>query len=219
LVHSFPEFLPIALAAFSDKEFDAAMDLDRFLKSLGEDPDRVCTLDQVHGSRVVVAREPVQKMEADALVTNTKRLVLTVRTADCASVFFLDQKNRAVGICHAGWRGTKERIVQKTIVSLWENFHARAQDLTTAIGPVICANCYEVGAEFEAYFPVGLIWKAGKFFFDLKQEIKRQLVEMGVLINSIADAGVCTACSTDLYFSARREGQGTGRLISAIILK
>lgn len=223
-IYLFPDLIPDAVATFSGREFDAAQNLTSFLHSIGIEPDQFSTVKQVHGNRVILAEGPgpaeeAQAPEADALVTGKKGLGLVIRTADCLPVFFVDKEAPAVGICHAGWRGAKEGIVLQTVRMLGENFGSVPASLEVALGPAIRKTCYEVGREFLDHFPGFIEQVDGKYFFDLAGMVKNQLREAGIPEGSIHDSGLCTACETDRFFSVRREGQDTGRLISAIVLR
>lgn len=218
-IYLFPEFAPEAKAAFSGREFEASKDLALFLGCLGVKPERSCTLNQVHGDQIVVVSEPVKEIEGDGLVTKEPNLALVVRTADCAPVFFYDSRCGAVGICHAGWRGAKKGIIFRMIDSLKREFDSDPSFLRAGIGPAICDHCYEVGEEFEEYFPGWVKHESEGFFFDLVGTIRKQLTLAGVEEESISDSNLCTACSMNRFFSARREGESTGRFLSAILLK
>lgn len=193
-----------------------------FLAVLGHSPVRYSALKQVHGERVLEARpasDPWGEGEGDGLVTDEKNLALTIRTADCAPIFFSDPASGAVGICHAGWRGARCGIVFKLVEKMRRQFKSQPENLTAALGPVICRSCYEVGEEFEGYFPREVLRFHGKPHLDLKAVLLRQLDEAGLTSDRIFDSNFCTACSTDQFFSARREGKETGRIISAIMVK
>ncbi len=219
----FPDFQPDALFCFSSREFDASKNLPLFLDTIGVARDRHFTLEQVHGNRVFVPRPghvgTGTRPEADSLVTDERGLALVIRTADCVPVFFLDREKPAIGLCHAGWRGAQKKIVSKTIEVLRGEFHSRPESLKVALGPSICQNCYEVGEEFEPLFP-GFVERRGRqFFFNLRGALKRELEEAGVQAGSIRESEFCTSCLVDQFFSARKEGMETGRLISAAVLK
>jgi YfiH family protein len=98
-------------------------------------------------------------MTGDGLITRTPGIVLGILTADCLPVLLVDPKRRAVGIFHAGWRGTVKRIVEKGVGEMRRNFGSRSAELKAAIGPGIRACCYEVGPEvreqFESQFTYG----------------------------------------------------------------
>lgn len=219
-IYLFPEFLPGALCCFSTREFDASEDIPRFLKAIGIREDRFFTIDQVHGDVVLLASSPSSELPAaDGIVTSEKDLALIIRTADCLPVFFYDPETPAIGLCHAGWRGAQKGIVFETLESLKSHFGTDPASLQVAIGPAICEGCYEVGEEFENYFPAFVRREGSRFFFNLAEAVKRQLVEGGVPPASIRDSSFCTACSVDQFFSARKEGVETGRLISVAVLK
>ncbi len=217
----FPNFGPSALAVFSSREFDAAKDLPFFLKSLGVDSHPFSTLQQVHGNKIVVvsSKEKTNISEADAIVTGERNLPILIRTADCLPVFFLDSTRSAIGLAHAGWRGVQKKIIQKTMDTLRSHFGSRPENIQVALGPAIRECCYEVGDEFSDYFPDFVRKKKGKNHFDLIAAAVHQLEDAGIPISVVTDSGICTACSTDRFFSARREGQNTGRLLSALMLR
>jgi YfiH family protein len=95
----------------------------------------------------------------DGLVTDTPGLVISVQTADCLPVLLADPRRRAVGVFHAGWRGTVRRIVEKGVGEMRKEFGTDPRNLLAAIGPAIQQCCYEVGEEvrtkFEAQFAYG----------------------------------------------------------------
>ena len=228
-----------SVAAFSDKASDMgfrsivprAMRKNRrlFLNSLGIAHKEVALPQQVHGSRAVSvtqrhkgrgARDYATAIKrADALVTQTTNVPLAVLTADCLPVFLCDTKTNAIGIVHAGWRGTRQKILQKTIALLKENYGVRPRDLLVAFGPAIRRCCYEVGPEFSRYFPGRLSMRNNKIFFDLIKENRRQALSLGVLKAHIIDCGICTSCDNDRFFSFRKEGEGCGRTMSVVMKK
>lgn len=221
-VFTFQEFSPHAIAGFSSRIFDADRDISLFLDSLGADPRRCASIKQVHGNRVLVAQDrarPTLADEGDALVTREKRLALVIRTADCAPVFLFDPEERAVGICHVGWRGARQGIVRQTVETMAGEFRSRPAALRAAMGPAIRESCYEVGPEFDDYFPGFVKQKRDKRFFDLVGFVKKELTNLGIPARRIYDPNHCTACARDQFFSARREGTETGRILSAILLR
>ena len=121
-------------------------------------PDgRLVTLRQIHSDLIhCVSRVPQEPLSGDGLITSTPGILLGVLTADCLPVILIDPKNRAVGVFHAGWRGTVKRIVEKGVGEMHRWFGTRPRDLMAAIGPGIRGCCYEVGPElcdaFESQF-------------------------------------------------------------------
>ena len=222
-VYSFPDFLPPAHFYFSTREFDAAKDLPFFLHTVGADRERYSTVEQVHGNRVLVMKKGetswVPIPEADGLITDEKGEALVIRTADCVPVFILDPDRPAIGLVHAGWRGAQKKILSEAIDLLQHEYKSRPSNLRVAMGPSICRKCYEVGDEFRDYFPTFVQKRAARNFFNLQEALKHELSQKGVPPGSIVESGFCTACSVDQFFSARKEGTQTGRLISAAVLK
>jgi polyphenol oxidase len=111
------------------------------------------TLRQIHSDIVhCVDSVPSQPLFGDGLLTATPGLWLAIQTADCFPVMLVDVKIRAVGVFHAGWRGTSKRIVEKGVGEMFRHFGSRPRDLRAAIGPGIQSCCYEVGEEVRANF-------------------------------------------------------------------
>jgi YfiH family protein len=118
------------------------------------------TLRQIHSDLihcVAEVREP--RLAGDGLITRTPGLLLAILTADCLPVILVDTKRRAVGVFHAGWRGTVKRIMEKGVGEMRRWFGTRPRDLRAAIGPGVHGCCYTVGPEvrtqFESQFEYG----------------------------------------------------------------
>ena len=196
--------------------------------ALGIAPAQVVCGRQVHGSRVAVvtAADGGQALPAtDALVSDTPGLALLLRYADCVPVFFAAPRGGAVGLAHAGWRGTVARIAAVTALSLAEAFGCRPQEIVAGIGPCIGPCCYQVGpevlAQVRAAFGEGapaLISRQqadGAAHLDLWEANVHQLREVGV--EQIEVAGLCTRCRRDLFYSHRGDGGRTGRFAAVIV--
>jgi YfiH family protein len=172
------------------------------------------------------ARDGNHKM--DALVSNVSGILLGAKTADCVPVLLGDLKTGAFAAVHAGWRGTVNSIVFKTIAEMIERFGTNPQDLIAAIGPAASGRNYEVGTDVIELFKQNFPETAAKYFtptrenhalVDLFKANQEQLISSGVEPNNIYIAPFCTIERTDLFFSYRQEKkvQGkTGRLLSVI---
>ena len=124
----------------------------------GSPPGSLVTLRQVHSDIIhCITSFSGEALSGDGLLTATPGLLLAVQTADCLPVILVDPRNRAVGVFHAGWRGTLKRIIEKGVGEMQRWFSSRPPDLKAAIGPGIRGCCYEVGEEvrekFESQFP------------------------------------------------------------------
>jgi polyphenol oxidase len=126
------------------------------------------TLRQIHSDVIHrVDGFPAESLSGDGLITNTPGILLGIHAADCLPVILVDTKRRAIGVFHAGWRGTAQRIVEKGIGEMFRCFGTRPRDLKAAIGPGIQACCYEVGEEVRTKFESQFSYAA-----DLFREVK-----------------------------------------------
>jgi polyphenol oxidase len=122
------------------------------------------TLRQIHSDIIhPINSRPRETLTGDGLLTATPGLLLAVQTADCLPVILVDPKTRAVGIFHAGWRGTLNRIVEKGVGEMKRYFGSRPHDLKAAIGPGIHACCYQVGEEVREKFESQFSYAASLF--------------------------------------------------------
>ncbi len=191
----------------------------RALGALGLEPGKVVSPHQVHGARVgVVGRAHLGTVQpaTDALVTAVTAVPLLMRFGDCAPVLFFDPVRRVVGIAHAGWRGVVAGAVGATVRTMTERLGCDPADLWAGIGPTIGSCCYEVGpkvvAAVEAACPPGAEVVRdvnGRTHLNLPAAVQVQLRAAGV--EQIEDAGLCTACRVDEFFSHRAEHGRTGR--------
>jgi YfiH family protein len=163
----------------------------------------------------------------DALVSNTPRILLSVKTADCVPILIGDSNTGAFAAVHAGWRGTSTSIVLRAIENLIEQYGTRPTNLRAAIGPAANVCCYEVGSEvidlFKERFPPSehllTPTREGHARIDLHQANRDQLIAAGVSSDRIHSAPLCTMDRNDLFFSYRHEKKlkgRVGRLMSVI---
>ncbi|MEL7610331.1 MAG: peptidoglycan editing factor PgeF [Bacillota bacterium] len=161
----------------------------------------------------------------DAIVTDDPRVTLVTSHADCTGLFFFDPVRRAIGLAHAGWRGTLGRIGGRTVDMLRSSFGSDPKDVIAAVGPCICRNCYEVdgalGKRFLEEFPGAPIADAvadGKFMLDLEMACAVQLLDAGLKPENITLMNACTFELSDLLFSHRRDHGQTGAMAAYIKL-
>ncbi len=130
----------------------------------GRHPWPLVTLRQIHSDLIhAIAAVPDQPLHGDGLITDAPGLLLAIQTADCLPVMVVDRKKRAVGVFHAGWRGTVKRIVEKGIGEMHRYFGSRPGDLEAAIGPGVHNCCYTVGEEVRENFESQFEYAAGLF--------------------------------------------------------
>ncbi len=179
------------------------------------------TLRQVHSDRVLLANGlKDREQEGDALISDRVGQSIGVRTADCVPLLLLDAKHRGVAAVHAGWRGSAENIVRRSLDCMTQEFRTQPQDVYAAMGPCIRSCCYEVGKEvadkFSALFPEWAEEERGRRCVDLAEANRRQLESAGVSPDHIFDSGLCTTCDSTQFFSYRREPENPGRMLTAI---
>ena len=127
------------------------------------------TLRQIHSDIIHrVDSTPAEPLAGDGMITATPGLLLATQTADCLPVILVDAKRHAIGVFHAGWRGTVQRIVEKGVGEMHRNFGTRPRDLKAMIGPSIQGCCYEVGEEVRTKFESQFSY-AAKLFHEVKE--------------------------------------------------
>jgi len=127
------------------------------------------TLGQIHSDIIrYIDSPPESQLVGDGLITDVPGVLLAIQTADCLPIILADTKRHAVGVFHAGWRGTVKRIVEKGVGEMRLHFGTRARDLKAAIGPGIQGCCYEVGEEVRAQFESQFAY-AAKLFREVEE--------------------------------------------------
>ncbi|MDE0331022.1 MAG: peptidoglycan editing factor PgeF [Nitrospinae bacterium] len=198
----------------------------RFFEAADFPAGRLVEVKQVHGCEVRIADRisPGERACGDALITNASGLGLAVQTADCIPVLIADVRQTAAAAVHAGRKGVAGGVLPATIERMREEYGCDPKDMRAALGPAISGDCYEVGEECLPPFrerhrnwrdfatPLG----QGKWLLDLPQAARFQLASAGVPESRIGAPGPCTFSESSRFFSYRRDGPPTGRLLSAI---
>ncbi len=166
--------------------------------------------------------------DVDGLITNIPGVTLVTFFADCVPLYFLDTKNRAIGLSHSGWRGTVNRMGQETLHRMRDAFGTDPKDVIACIGPSICQDCYEVGPEVidqfrhafaECHHKILFYEKPnGKYQLNLWEANRIVLSEAGIPIEQISITDICTYCNPDLLFSHRRCADKRGNLCAFLCL-
>ncbi len=198
----------------------------RYAEAIGVDPCQFTTCAQVHGSKVTVVTEKLvgsgasslvdTVADTDALITNLPLVPLLLFFADCIPILVADPVRKAIGLVHAGRKGTLAGIAVQTVRSMTEAFGSCPEDLVAAVGPSICSSCYEVGEDIKREVPAYASFfrasTSGKYFLDLWGINRELLIRAGVRLQNIFLPGVCTYENPELFFSYRREHEKTGRM-------
>ena len=174
---------------------------------------------QVHGSLTRVHGDAHAGLkivgEGDGHVTRIPGVLLTITIADCVPVFIADPVQRAVGLLHAGWRGTAAGVVESGIAAVGEAFGSKPADMAVHLGPAICGECYEVGP--EVFRALGERTPAAPWPIDLRHVIKRRATASGVRRERVTVSRECTLCGDGRYFSHRRGDAGRQRAYIGIV--
>lgn len=201
----------------------------RLTEAVGFHLEDWVSAEQVHGGKVAtVALQDRGRgskdmsdaiADADALITQEPGVLLAAFFADCVPLLFYDPEHEAVGLAHAGWKGTVHNIAKNTIEAMRRQFNTDPRRLHAAIAPSIGPCCYEVDepviqqirkvtADEASYEYTG----QEKFRLDLKQLNRHLMIEAGVLPIHIECSSWCTGCHTELFYSYRKENGQTGRM-------
>lgn len=166
--------------------------------------------------------------DVDGLITDEPGIILATFYADCVPLFFVDTKQRAIGLSHSGWRGTVGRMGEVTLAAMRREFGTKPEHVLAAIGPSICQDCYEVSAdvaeafrrEFAGHEQEILIDKGnGKYQLDLWKSNSIVLREAGIKEEHLAVTDICTCCNPDLLFSHRASHGKRGNLGAFMMLR
>jgi polyphenol oxidase len=191
----------------------------RFFSSLGIALESVAKSHQIHGVEILNVVKPGRYEGYDALISNTKNVQLAVTIADCTPILIFDPVQHAVAAIHAGWRGTVQGIVTRTLQSMKQYFGTNPAHCLAYVGTCIDACSFEVGEEVAEHFnETHKHWNTekGRFFIDLKNANRSQLLEAGVPASQIETSAYSTVLDNRDYFSYRFEKGVTGRLLATI---
>jgi len=202
----------------SDEKASVLENRRRFFNLLHIKETQLVFPEQVHGDRVAIVRQPGTIPACDGLITDQKDLFLTIQTADCFPVFLFEPKRQVAAIVHSGWRGTAKNITGKTINLIKEKLDGRAQNLIASIGPGVQQSCYQVDRPVAAAFKAQFLRADGTehFLLDVQGAILAQLKAAGVPERQIQCDRTCTHCAAPLYYSYRRDGLNSGRMMGVI---
>ena len=191
-------------------------------------PDQLVFPRQTHTNCVAeISDIPASEIkETDALITNKPGICLCVQTADCVPILLFDPINNVIAAVHAGWRGTVKKIAEIAVQKMVHKYNSLPENIVVAIGPSICPEIYEVDnevvEEVKKSIPNAEILlhknSSGKFHVNLWEANRQVLLENGLHENNIEILGECSFTRDDKYFSARKEGIDTGRMVSGIMI-
>lgn len=196
------------------------------LNALNSTPEKTVCTKQVHEADVLLVDERFtgrgilkkHDYEADALITQERDLTLAGFYADCPVALFYDKRKQAIGVAHAGWRGTAKRILSKTIKTMEEKFSSDPEDIIVAIGPSIGSCCFETDRDvpdalissYGACISSFVEKKQNKYHINLREINAVDLLQASVLPQHITLATDCTSCENELFWSHRKTNGNRG---------
>jgi YfiH family protein len=232
---SLPPYNSLNLGSSSgDNLADVERNRHHFLSTIGCQNTPVQTLKQVHSTDIILIGTdhsvPDTPMPGDALVTDRCNLLVGIFTADCYPILLADYQRKVIAAVHAGWRGAAGGIISRAIDAMKNGWGCQPASLIALIGAGIGPCCYQVGQEVYRSFtdeqPEGRDWfrpdrcpnpRLGPTWrLDLLAAITAQLRQSGLAEGDIHALDECTSCHPELYFSYRRDGAATGRMLSVI---
>lgn len=187
--------------------------------TLGIDAKHIALGNQVHGTHVAEVSEAGLQDKTDGLITNQKGLGLAILVADCAAILLHDPQIGFVGALHAGWRGAVGGILPRAL-SIFKEKGSDLSQLRAFISPCISSAQFEVGEEVASQFPEHVVIRGvyEKPHVDLKAFLACQFQDAGVDLQQVEVHDGCTFEDAQSYYSYRREGNKSGRMMAFIQL-
>ena len=208
--------------ATNDLPEHVAENNQRFFSEIGVKLADTAKSHQVHGAEILNVRQPGRYEGYDAMITDIPGIQLAVTIADCTPILIYDPVRKAAAAIHAGWRGTVQNIVSKTVLAMNEKFKTNPKDCFAYVGTCIDECSFEVGEEVASHFASShkrLDETKGKYFIDLKNANKEQLLLAGLKPEYIELSRFSTVLNNEDYFSYRFENGTTGRMLATIGFK
>lgn len=172
--------------------------------------------------------KPKDMQSVDALMTDERGITLVTYYADCTPIYFVDIKNKAIALAHAGWRGTAGRIAEKVVNAMKDSYGTDPSELICAIGPAISKCCYEVDESCCQHFKAmddlnteAFIFTkdGGKYMLDLLEVNRQILIKSGVRNENITISDLCTCCNSELLWSHRATKGKRGGMAAFMCLR
>jgi len=217
--HKPPYYFNLSFSVDDNKE-KVLNNRELFFSSIGLSIDSAVFQKQVHGDAITYARTPGNIGESDAMITDKMNVALSISTADCTAVFFYDLKRKIIAAVHSGWRGTQQKITEKTVAKLKSEFGCDPADLFVYLAPSISRVNYEIGPEVAEFFEAEYLDKKGdKFLLDVAAANYDMLINEGIPSSQVQRSELCSFEYNELLHSYRRDGKLSGRALGVIAMK
>ena len=186
---------------------------DTIINKLSIDKANIAIPCQVHSNNVQFVRSCGIFENTDGLITDCNDIILCLQTADCLPIFLFDKLNHSKGLVHSGWRGTKDKIIQRALDIMFKR-GSIASNIVVVIGAAIQKCCYQIGDELIPFFDKSCIYsKNNKKYLSLQEQILIDLSKLNIPFDNIYIDGKCTFTDTNLS-SYRRDKDKAGRMLS-----
>jgi YfiH family protein len=203
-----------------DDPANTAENISRFQTFLHVERSDIALMEQVHGVHVAVVDRGGRYPATDGLISGRTNVLLTVSVADCIPLLLYDPVQRVIGAIHCGWRPIVGSIAGRAVKIFTRTFGSKPADILAVMGPSAGSCCYEIGDDVsEILNPSSVIERGGGQYADLRAELCTRLTGAGVTRSNIEIFSDCTICGEDLYFSYRRDGMNSGRMMGYIMMK
>ena len=180
---------------------------------LGFLPENSFWQNQVHGTESkILPDESTTERKTDAMITLERGVLLCASVADCCGIVLYSNSDEAVAVVHSGWRGTQKNIVENVVIRLNKEYNVLPQSLSAWLSPCASGESYVVRSDVKEYFP-SYCREVGEdqYLFDNTRAIRDQLLNCGILNESISYSKECTIANYE-YHSHRRDGSHAGRM-------
>ena len=199
-----------------DKSLES-LTLEKFRKhiidKLSIDINYIAIPNQIHSNKIKWVNSNGCFNNTDGLITKNKKIILSLRTADCIPIFLYDQKYNIKGLVHSGWRGTKDKIINNAIKSMIRK-GSKLSDIYVLLGASIHKCCYEIGEDLVKYFNKNCIYNNNKkTYLSLQEQIQLDLGRLNINDTNIYIDNRCTFME-DRLSSYRRDKEKAGKMIS-----
>jgi hypothetical protein len=210
-----------SMSAVGDNEFLKSVENNRkkLCETLSFDYSKLLIPSQTHTDNIAIVKEHcnINLSETDGVITNLKNTPIMLLFADCTPIILYSDKNKVLGVIHAGWKGTAKKIASKAVNIFKNEFSVCPEDIKAVIGPSIGQCCYPVSIEVAEQLNRSISESHDNIFLDEKNKVRvdlkklnaQQLWEAGV--SEIDTTEHCTSCMNKIYYSYRAENGKTGR--------
>lgn len=218
---SLPPFDSLNLGFHTADDPAAVRENHRILYNhIGIPDNRAALMGQIHGSNVRIVDESGLYPDTDALLTSRSGLLLGVRVADCVPMLVFDARKGVIGAVHCGWKPIVSGIVERTVETMRRTWDSDPSNIRAALGPSAGPCCYEIGIEVASRLSKHAIREhGGRLFADLRSEVVLRLGNAGIFTDRIEADAPCTICGESSFYSHRRDGARSGRMMGFIVLR